>query len=243
MDCLAVVCALYSITTERYTLRTVQDSYINHCLRHYMDCSTSHHINMLWYMWVCFSGMNNVLSCSGVHLLCIYMLLQPQSLLTGRLKSSELESNYSLTQSPTTCCWAGYLLVCNVWCSPNKSLIICSQDVMTKCVALRHIGGKFSSFHVPFLNWVHLSDWMLFMSPEGLYSLHTNSSAADNVCAVGLCVPPNSARRWGTSQRIFQAIFFDFPQNWLILSHSVIAWNANMPHRTSSETSILWTAM
>jgi len=51
MDCLAVVCELYSITTERYTLRTVQDSYISHCLRHhYMDCCTSHHINMLWYI-------------------------------------------------------------------------------------------------------------------------------------------------------------------------------------------------
>ena len=34
MDCLAIVCALYRITTERYTLRTVQDSYISHCLRY-----------------------------------------------------------------------------------------------------------------------------------------------------------------------------------------------------------------
>jgi len=86
MDCLAIVCALYSITTERYTLRTVQDSYISHCLRHHhMDFCTSHHINMLWYMRVCFSGTNNVLSCSGVHLLCSYMLLQPHSLL--RLES------------------------------------------------------------------------------------------------------------------------------------------------------------
>jgi len=34
MDCLTIVCALYRITTERYTLCTVQDSYISHCLRY-----------------------------------------------------------------------------------------------------------------------------------------------------------------------------------------------------------------
>ena len=106
------------------------------------------------------------------------------------------------------------------------------------------VGGRLLMFFLTLRNAAALSLLISTSRVPLWYNWHTKASASAIVRWVGGLVSlmdVNKLDVWLSNA--FQALPFPIPQNWLVVSHPVIAWKTSKEFLVSSGISILWTGM